>query len=233
MVALAVVALGIEFAQYIPESFPGGHATGEFLRNLAYALIGAVLFNWIVVELPALRRRRVVYGHHHTALQFLVILGPVYLAEYRGIAHQVRAEHEDPDGWDRNSVKLTVESIRKVNPGYFGEGRRQQLALAIRGAQEALDGLDSASSFLDADVAVALALFPAQRGLSQLQPPTPGSPEPWTRDLHIVWELVEASRRLYVSLQGHAPWLDLQPEGASSTLSDGSTWHVQLKDLQQ
>ena len=41
---LSAVALGVEFAQYVPEYFYGGHALGEIVRNLAYALIGAVVF---------------------------------------------------------------------------------------------------------------------------------------------------------------------------------------------
>jgi hypothetical protein len=50
---LSAVAFGVELAQYVPEYFPGGHALGEIVRNLAYALIGAVVFQWLVVELPA------------------------------------------------------------------------------------------------------------------------------------------------------------------------------------
>lgn len=57
LLPLSAVALGIEIGQYWSEWFPGAHAIGEYVRNLAYALIGALIFNWLIVEIPARRRR--------------------------------------------------------------------------------------------------------------------------------------------------------------------------------
>ncbi|RHW46379.1 hypothetical protein D1832_06005 [Dermacoccus abyssi] len=45
-------------AQRWHELFPGAHAVGEVVRNLAYALLGAVIFERIIVEMPARRRRK-------------------------------------------------------------------------------------------------------------------------------------------------------------------------------
>ncbi|MFJ2620096.1 hypothetical protein [Glutamicibacter sp. NPDC087344] len=230
IVVLGAVALTIEVCQQWPEFFFSGHAIGEFIRNLAYALVGAVLFNWILIEIPAQRRRLLAYPRHQLALQFLVQSGPHTLAYYRGVANLLKAEVSTLDAWDRSSIEKCVRSIYEKAPAIIQE-RRQLLAVQINALQVILDGLEPATYFLDPDVAVALALFPAEKGLNQLQPPAVDDPEPWKREVHIAWELLEASRRLYGALEAYAPHLELNVEDGCVTLNDKSTWHVSLKDL--
>jgi hypothetical protein len=225
-----VVALTIEVCQQWPEFFFPGHAIGEFVRNLAYALIGAVLFNWILIEIPTQRRRRLAYPRHQLALQFLVQSGPLMLAWYRGAAQLTASAEPKPDAWDRPSIEKCVRSIFEKNPANFGQERRQLLAVHVNAVQTSLDGMEAASYFFDPDVAVALALFPAKKGFNQLQPPAAEDPEPWKRDVHIAWELLQASRRLYEALRSCAPDLDLSVESGSAVLN-GSTWNVDLNDL--
>ena len=230
IVVLGVIALTIGVCQQWPEFFFPGHAIGEVVRNLAYTLIGAVLFNWILIEIPAQRRRRLAYPRHQLALQFLVQSGPLMLAWYRGAAQLLGAVERSPDAWDRPSLEKCVRSIFEKNPANFGQERRQLLAMQINAIQMSLDGIEAASYFLDPDVAVALALFPATKGFNQLQPPAAEDPEPWKRDVHIAWELIQASRRLYEALRSCAPDLELSVESGSAVVN-GSTWNVDLNDL--
>lgn len=231
IVTLSAVALTIEIAQQWPQFFVPGHAIGEYFRNLAYALIGAVLFNWVLIEIPAKRRRRLAYPRHWLALDFLIKLGPILVAEYRGVARQLGVSGQALDAWDRESIARYAKAIHGKQMAYFGEERRRTLAHGIEGVQVSLDGLEGAAYFLDPDVAIALALFPAQKGLHQLQIPPTGEPLTWARDAHIVWELLEASRRLYNALQANASYLDFKVEEGLSTLSDGSKWHASLSDV--
>ncbi|MDO5878089.1 MULTISPECIES: hypothetical protein [Paenarthrobacter] len=230
IIALGVIAFTIEVCQQWPEFFFPGHAIGEVVRNLAYALIGAVLFNWILIEIPAQRRRRIAYPRHRLAFQLLVQSGAHMLAYYRGAAHLLDAETRTLDAWNRETIEACVYSIYEKVPAIVDE-RRQLLAVHIMGLQAALDGLEAATEFLDPDVAMALALFPAAKGFQQLQPPEASDPQPWQREAHIAWELLEGSRRLYQALQANAPQIDLEVEEGVVSFSYGSTWHVNLSDL--
>ncbi|MGY2744151.1 hypothetical protein [Arthrobacter sp. UYCu723] len=225
-----MIALTIEVCRQWPEIFFPGHAIGEFVRNLAYALSGAVLFNWILIEIPAQRRRRLAYPRHQLALQFLVQSGPLMLAWYRGAAQLLGVEERSLDAWDRASIEKCVRSIYEKTP-VVAQERRQLLGVAINGIQVSLDGLEAAADFLDPDVAVALSLFPAAKGMHQLQPLGADDPEPWKRDVHIAWELLEASRRLYEALRSCVPDLELNVEDGNVIFPDKSTWHVSLNEL--
>lgn len=152
------------------------------------------------------------------------------IAFYRGMANLLKLEVSTLDAWDRTSIVKCVQSIYEKAPTVLQE-RRTFLATQIKALQVALDGLEPATYFLDPDVAVALALFPAEKGLNQLQPPEPDDSEPWNREVHITWELLEASRRLYSALEACAPDLELNVESGCTSFKDGSTWHVCLKDL--
>lgn len=227
---LGVIALAIEVCQYWPEFFLGGHAIGEFIRNLAYALIGAVLFNWVLIEIPSQRRRRLAYARHQLGFQLLVLMGPSMVAWYRGAAEITGAAERSPDAWDRSNLEACVRSIFEKAPTVFGEERRRLLAVQVSGVQLTLDGMEAASYFFDPDVAMALALFPGNKGLNQLQPPEAKDPDPWQRDVHIAWELLHASRQLYEALQVHAADLELNVEKGAVELN-GITWPVDLNDL--
>lgn len=230
LAALGAMSLTIEVCQQWPEFFFPGHAIGEFIRNLANALVAAVLFNWILVEIPAQRRRRLAYSRHLLALQLLTQSGPHSLAYYRGVADLVGADVTELDAWNTESIERCVRAIYEKAPTLIHE-RRQLLGVQINALQLALDGLEPASYFLDPDVAVALALFPAEKGIHQLQPPDASDPEPWKREVHIAGSLLEASRRLYGALTSCAPYLELDVEKGCVTMSDNKTWHVQLEDL--
>ena len=232
IVALGLVTLTIEVCQQWPEFFFPGHAIGEVVRNLAYALIGAVLFNWILIEIPAGRRRRIAYQQHFLALQFLVQAGPLMLAWYRLAAKKLELEGQTLDSWSRGSLETFVRAIYHERPANFGAERQQTLTTVIQGIQLSLDGLDAATYFLDPDVAAALAHFPAAKGINQLQPPEANDQEPWKRDVHIAWEHLEASRRLHEALQSCAPDVNVEVEkGVVSFLNYSPIENVRLDDL--
>ena len=233
LIVLAAVALTIEVCQQWPEFFFPGHAIGEFVRNLAYALIGAVLFNWILIEIPAQRRRRSAYLRNLQALKFLVQAGPLTLAWFRGAGKRLGLAEYEPDGWDQPSVTDYIREVYGKNVQSVTAERRKLLVVNIQAVQLMLDGLDSASYFLDSDVALALAHYPATKGLNQLQPPAADDPEPWNRDAHITWELLQASRRLNEALTANAPYLELDVETGSVKFSDGLTEGVRAADLVQ
>lgn len=230
--ALSFVALTIEVCQAWPEFFVPGHAIGEFVRNLAYALIGAVLFNWILIEIPAARRRRIAYHRHFLAFQVLVQIGPSMLAWYRLAAKRLGVTEGPLDAWSRSSLEGFVRAIYEAHPATVSAERRQMLTTAILGIQTSLDGLEPVTYFLDPDVAAALAHFPATKGLNQLQPPEATDPQPWQRDVHIAWELLEGARRLYAALRSCAPDLDLEVEGGEVSFPNYSpTENPRLEDL--
>lgn len=227
LVPLLLLALGIELGQYWTELFPGGHAIGEFVRNLAYALIGALIFNWLIVEIPARRRRRAAYEYHKLDFETLLGLGPACIAQYR---------HFNPpgapvlDSWDKKSVWECAKRTAEHQPLHFAPQRAQLLAVSFQGVQMTLDGMKSSTFFFDPDVAHALALFPGTVGVRQLQVTQDNNGFiPWQRDAHIVWELLEASRRLYPALRRHVP--DISFSIGLMTLGDGTNLFSQESDL--
>ena len=100
------------------------------------------------------------------------------------------------------------------------------------GVQVALEGMEGARYFFDPDVSHALALYPSTKGFQQLQIRTDATGAiPWERDAHIVWELLEASRRLYAALQSNAPYLEFDVAAGHMEMSDGSRVNVRVSDL--
>lgn len=222
LIPLSLIALAIELAQYRQEWILGGHAIGELVRNLAYALIGALVFNWLIVEIPQRRRRRAAYAYHRLHFEVLIGTGPGLLAQYRFF--QPPGEPA-LDSWSQNSVFQRAKVIEGRMPVLLGPQRANLLANSIIGIQAALDGMRSSQFFFDPDVAHALGLFPGTVGLNQLQVATgPNGHVPSTRDAHIVWELLEASRRLYSALRRNVPDISFHlgqtPLGGNTRESD-------------
>jgi hypothetical protein len=227
LIPLVLIALAIELAQYQPEVVRGGHAMGELVRNLAYALIGALLFNWLIVEIPARRRRRAAYEYHKLDFETLLMLGPASIAEYRRFRPK---DAPELDAWSKKSVFECAKQIAEHLPIYFGPQHVARLAHGIQGIQVTLDGMKSSQFFFDPDVAHALALFPGTVGLNQLQVTRDDRGFiPWQRDAHIVWELLEASRRLYPALRRNVP--DIEFSLGFSQLGDGTALHSQESDV--
>ena len=227
LIPLVAVVLVVEFGQYWPETVRGGHAVGEVVRNLAYALIGALIFNWIIVELPERRRRRAAYEYNKLAMETLITVGAAPIAEYR---HLHPAGLTALDSWRRESVSDCAQAIAKANPLYFGPQRAGMLETLILAVRTALDGMKTAQLLLDADVAHALALFPSNVGLNQLQVARDERGHmPWERDAHIVWELLEGSRRLYRALRRNVPEMSFSI--GQSVLSDGTVVEASEADL--
>ena len=224
---LVAVVLVAEFGQYWPEAVRGSHAIGEVVRNLAYALIGALIFNWIIVELPERRRRRAAYEYNKVAMEVLITVGAASIAEYR---HLHPAGPAALDAWRRESVAGCARAIAALNPLYFGPERAGMLQTIIFGVRTALDGMKGVQLLLDADVAHALALFPSDVGLNQLQVTRDNRGHvPPERDAHIVWELLEGSRRLYRALRRNVPEMSLNL--GQSVLSDGTVVEALEADL--
>lgn len=193
---LPTVAVSVELAQYVHEFFPGAHALGEVARNLAYALVGAVLFHWLVVELPSARRQHATYEFNRVSVQLLLISGPGLLWQYQ---HAAAVLGHELNVWDEASFKALADKVATAAPSVFGLERAGLLQSTVElGIPRALAELSRSASYLDPDVAHALSQFPLQEGLSVLQiRRTPsGGIEP-SQDAHITWSLLESARRLY------------------------------------
>lgn len=227
LLPLILLAAGIEIAQYWPERVAGGHASGEIVRNLAYALIGALIFQWIIVEMPERRRRRAAYEFNRLAFEVLVSTGASLIAIYR---HARPPGAPELDSWSEESVAARASAIAAHSPEAFGNQRANTLRHVILGVQLALDGMRVAQSYFDADVAHALALFPGSVGIRQLQVlPTPDGSIHWGNDARIVWELIEAGRRLYPALRSNVPYISFHIGVAE--LDDGTKVFAQESDL--
>lgn len=230
LLGLTILVASIELAQYWPELVPGAHAIGELVRNLAYALIGAVIFHWIVVEYPESQRRRSSYVYHELDFQFLatVGLGLLNLTRHKagllGIADSI-------DAWSQADVHEACAKVWQSTPSIYRQNRHAMLTYAVLGVSTSLDGLARSSAFFDPDVAQAIAQFPNNTGFQQLQILDVSSPQQAIRDGQIVWQLLEAGRRVYASLRDAAPYVDLKVEGASVTFADGTRIHHDLADL--
>lgn len=70
-VILAISLVGIEFSRPLGEVAFGVHEASEVARNLLYALAGALIFNWLLVDLP---RRRVEFNAYTANFDQLTIL---------------------------------------------------------------------------------------------------------------------------------------------------------------
>jgi len=227
LIPLLVVALMIELGQYRHELIPGGHAVGELVRNLTYALMGALVFHWLIVEIPERRRRRAAYEYNRLGFETLLTAGAALIAQYRHFQPPGEAEF---DAWSQRSISARAKAIATHTPLYFGAQRADLLENVIYGVQVTLDGIKSAQIFFDPDVAHALALFPGTVGLRQLQVlRDPGGSISWQRDSHIVWELLEASRRLYPALRRSVP--DISFNLGQSELTDGTVVHSRESDV--
>lgn len=194
---LVGVALWLEVAQRWHELFPGAHAVGEVVRNLAYALLGAVIFERIIVEMPARRRRRIIY--EGLRQRFEVLLMPAALvclydqgAKELGIEINV---------WDRQSIAQVGARLEEVASWVFGEGRAGIVRSAKVGTTAALQDIDRQLVYLDEDVASAVAQFPRVDGITMLQ--LEGRDDGGitdASDVQITWEFLEGARRLLKAL---------------------------------
>lgn len=197
--ALLAVALCVEIGQYVPEMFVGAHAIGEVVRNLSYALVGAVVFQWLVVEVPAARRRRATYEFSRMTFQLLLSTGPGLLYQYQKAAEVI---HEPLDVWDQGSLRRLAVKLDSLAPDVFGPQRAALLNNAVTLAlPRALADLSASASYLDPDVAHAVSQFPRQDGITllQVQRSASGGVVPHS-DVHVTWTLLEAARRLYTAL---------------------------------
>jgi hypothetical protein len=196
---LLVLALAIEIGQYWPDAFPGAHAIGEVMRNLAYALIGAIIFSWLIVEIPAGRRRRSTYAFHQETFRTLLTLGLMLLKPYEENAKLLGA---NLDVRSKDSLDDLATKLDAVAPIFYGKERADTLSQIVdRMVPMAVAALGPSVGFLDLDVAHALSQFPRQDSLTMLQvrrTPT-GGVEPFL-DVLITWTLLEAARPLYQAL---------------------------------
>ena len=229
---LLALALIVELAQAWPEWIRGGHAVGEVVRNLTYAVIGAVLFQWLVVKIPEERRQRSAQLGHEMAFQTLITcaLGP--LGQYRllleFIAENLGNSFDDVDAHDQASVWRAAETIGERLPQVIGDpasNHFQILGNAIMGAQVALDGMAASTGFFHPDVAHALGRFPASTGLQQLQVPPPDADLALcvSRSAHIIWNLLEGARRLAAALEEHAPYVNYGADCQTEIVIGGKT----------
>jgi hypothetical protein len=57
----SVVAIAVTALQRIPEVFAGGYEVGVFVAALAFAYVGAWIFNWVIIERPRTAQLRDIY----------------------------------------------------------------------------------------------------------------------------------------------------------------------------
>lgn len=203
---LCVLAVLLEVGQFWPEVVPGGHIVSVFGRAVIYSLIAALIFNWIVVDIPQRRRRRVVYEYNKTSFEILLMAGPTSLVQYNATYPPERARF---DVWDEGGVTARAEVIANRGASFFGPERSKLMGVTIMSVQYALDGIRASQSFLSLDVAHAISMFPGTTGLNQLQiEQLPNGHISWKRDAHIVWQLTVAARRLYLALREDVPEID-------------------------
>lgn len=206
---LLAAAFAIELAQYVPELFAGAHALGEVTRNLAYALVGAIVFHWMIVERPAARRRATTYAFHRLTFQTLLTSGAGLMFAYMKVAELLG---EDLDAWNKASLGRLATGIdehfrqlRDATPDadFFGPARVGLLKTVVEVAvPRALNDLNASVPYMDVDVAHALSQFPRRDGaVNALHVRTDdrGRVEHQI-DAHITWTLVQAARGLYASL---------------------------------
>lgn len=200
LVLLAGLALAIELAQATPEIVPGGHAIGEVVRNIAYGLIGALLFSWLVVEIPAQARRRSTYAALRMTFQVLLTVGPGLAEQYRTLAPGLTLP-KPFDPWDQTSFTEVVDAIKKAGVMEFPPIRAGLLESSVMGIERSLADLAPSISYLDEEVAHALSTFPRQSGISMLQvQKSPSGGVLFHSDVHITWTLLERARELYRAL---------------------------------
>lgn len=207
---LLALVLGIELAQAIPEIFPGGHALGEVVRNLAYALIGAVIFHWLIVEIPEQRRRRASYEFHQLTFETLLSAGPGLLFAYQLLSDVTGKAPLDV--WDQDSVHARAKALAVEQPAtMFGPHRTGLITTVVEIAvPRALTELSASSSYFHPNVSYALGTFPRHDGLRILQIERgPDGGIMWHRDVHITWELLEAARRLYAALRDTGAYVEI------------------------
>ncbi|QDO89936.1 hypothetical protein FNH13_17705 [Ornithinimicrobium ciconiae] len=175
---------------------------------MTYALIGATIFHWLIVELPARRRRRSTYEFHRQTFQVLLTPGPGLLDPYQTAAAALGYKL---DPWNQGDLQRLASKIEQrmealINEGgmdpnrtFFGPDRANMFRTVVELAvPRALSDLSSSATYLDEEVAHALSQFPRQDGMSVLQVTTnERGCIAAARDAHIVWTLLEAARRLY------------------------------------
>lgn len=202
---LIPVAFAIELAQYRPEILPGGHAVSELVRNITYGIIAAIIFEWLIVELPGRRRRRQVYEANDLQLRALVTVGAFRLSEYR-----LYCDLSEFDTWSQEGLRDAAEAIAASSPSFFSRQRADDLRKNLIIANSAVDSLRTSQPFMDPDVAQAISIFPTNTGLTHIYVHVDdnGNTSPST-DAHIVWELAQGSRRMYAALRQRAPQIAL------------------------
>lgn len=197
---LLAVAIGIEAAQYSPEVFVGAHGISEVVRNLTYALMGAVIFQWIVIEAPAQQRRRKTYEFCRQSIQLLLTPGPGLLKQYQVLAENV--PDLSLDIWDKKSLGELAATAGGIHPAVFGAHRAGLIRTIVDiSLPRALAELGPSIAYLDPEVTQALSMFPRKEGISVLEVEltASGGINP-ARDAYITWSLLESARRLYTAL---------------------------------
>lgn len=196
---LLLLAAAIELLQSVPEVLPSGHAIGEVVRNLAYAIVGALIFQWLVVELPARERRRKTCDFNRQTFEVLLAAGPGLLEPYRQLARLTRQEL---DVWSQEAIGKFATTAMATALSSQADRVRLIRVITETGIPRALSQLSTSVAYMDPEVAHALSMFPRQDGLTtvlQVRETPAGGIEP-QQDAHIVWELLEAARRLYRAL---------------------------------
>lgn len=161
----------------------------------------------------ARRRRSATYDSQKLTFTTLLTIGPALLVPYQAAAKKLG---EQLDVWDkaallRLSKKIAIIQQEAVTFGllqadqvFFGPGRVSLLRTIVEIAlPRAMSDLTASISYLDEEVAHAISQFPNPNGIQMLQVRVePDGGIAPVIDVHIVWTLLEAGRRLYSALLG-------------------------------
>lgn len=206
---LSVLVAVLEALQYWPEVFLGAHVVSVFVRNVGYSLIGAVIFAWVAIEIPNQRRAKATLRRHELSIGTLAMLGAIMVQGYRLAQYP---NDESLDSWNRQAIHERALLLSAHYPDFFGEPRVSLIRSYLLASDQALLALRDSLSFLDEDVAHAIAQYPSSQGLSQLQISLDEKGRILAeRDAHITWELLEGGRRICSALRMRAPWMKLVP----------------------
>ncbi len=145
----------------IDELVPWGHELGIGVSQLAFAYVGAYIFNWLVVERPRAAALRGYYAAAWNNLMFLVRQPVVLVPLLYGFAGMVDPPPENPDPETLLEVvaRIPWEDLDEISNSKEGaeSGARFMFQAVIEQYRQAYESVAPIANFLEPQVAVAIA----------------------------------------------------------------------------
>ncbi|OCB34278.1 hypothetical protein A5676_02440 [Mycobacterium malmoense] len=152
--AAIAVAFTVTALQEIPEKFRGGHAIGVVVAAVAYAYVGAWIFNWVIVRRPRAKQLREIYRLVWPALSFVAMDGDFLVRDLIFIA--------DPDLRVKPADANIRELTEKINanappPHTMGNKAVDLIRQRIENRNAQLASVSSLLSLVEHEVLLRLA----------------------------------------------------------------------------